>query len=439
MNDDAAVGAGDAGPVRAEPSNVWNLYTDRQRWVFLAILFLVNTSNYIDRQLMSVLIEPIKREFAASDTQMGLLSGFAFAFFYAILGIPVARIADRGDRKLVITVSLALWSAATALCGMVASFWQMFVARVLVGVGEAGAIPPSQSLLADYFEPQRRTRALAIFMSAATAGYLVAFIAGAQIAAAYGWRMAFIIMGIPGILLALITWFGLKEPRRLPGRWPAKADIEPLGQTFRALLSKKSYVLLTTATVLYFLVAYGAFIWIPPYMQRVLGVDLATIGPLYGGLSAVGTVVGTLTGGYITDKLSQRNLKWQAYTPALALLISCPLYVTALSVDSFSGFLVLSFLAGLPLAAAVPAMFGLIHLVCGSSRRATAVAINLFFANLIGLGLGPVITGFLSDKFTEQYGAVGLRYAIVIALLMLLPAAFAYWRLARYLEDDTEA
>jgi predicted MFS family arabinose efflux permease len=275
-------------------------------------------------------------------------------------------------------------------------------------------------------------------MSSATVGYLVAFVGGAQIAAAYGWRSAFLIMGLPGLLLALVVWFGLKEPRRLPGRWPGKAEAEPFGTSLRVLFGKKSYVLLTIATVLYFLVAYGAFIWFPPYMQRVLGVDLAAIGPTYGLVSAAATVIGTLLGGYVADRLSRRSIRWTAYTPSLALLICCPLNVIALSLDSFTGFLVLNFLAALPLAAAVPAIFGLLHMVCGSSRRAMAVAMTFFFANLIGLGLGPVITGYLSDTFTAQYGAVGLRYAIIIALLMLLPAAFAYWRLARHIEKDAE-
>jgi MFS family permease len=429
MNDQPAVALGPA----------WDLYSNRQRRVFLAILFLACTSNYIDRQLMSVLIEPVKQEFGASDTEMGLLTGLAFAIFYAVPGLPVARLADRGDRKLVIAGSLALWSAATALCGMVQSFWQMFAARVLVGVGEAGAIPPAQSLIADYFAPERRARALAVFMSAATVGYLTAFVGGAQVAAAYGWRPAFLIMGIPGLLLALLAWFGLKEPRKLPGRAPARADREPFLTSLGILAGKRSYVLLTAASVCYFLVAYGAFIWFPPYMQRVLGVDLAQVGAIFGLVSALGTVVGTLFGGWISDRMAQRGIRWTAYTPAVALAICCPLSIAALSVDSFTRFIVLNLLAGLPLAAAVPAMFALIHRVCGSPRRALAVAVNFFFANLIGLGLGPVMTGYLSDVFTARYGAIGLRYAIMIALLVLLPAAACYWRAARYLERDLEA
>ncbi len=420
-------------------SPTWELYSNRQRWVFLAILFLVCTSNYIDRQLMSVLIEPIKHEYGASDTQMGLLTGFAFAIFYAVLGIPVARIADRGDRRLVITVSLTVWSVMTAICGLAQNFWQMFVVRVLVGVGEAGAIPPAQSLIADYFAPENRTRALAIFMTAATVGYLAAFIGGAQITAAWGWRWAFLVMGIPGLLLALIAWLGLREPRSLPGRAPLAAAGEPLFASLRILFGKPSYVLVTVANVLYFLVAYGAFIWFPAYLQRVLGVNLAEMGAIYGMSASVGTLVGTLFGGWLSDKLLKRDIKWMTRTPAIAFVLCCPLSIASVLTDSFAAYVILAFLAGILLAAAIPGMFGLLHLVCGSARRAMAVAVNFFFANLIGLGLGPVITGYLSDIFTARYGAVGLRYALVIALLTLIPAAFIYWRIGRYLERDMEA
>jgi MFS family permease len=416
----------------------WELYSGRQRAMFLTILFLACTSNYVDRQLMSVLIEPIKHEFGASDTQMGLLTGFAFALCYAVLGIPVARLADRGDRRLVISVSMALWSLMTALCGVAGTFWHMFAARVGVGIGEAGAIPPAQSLIADYFAPERRTRALAIFMSAATVGYLVAFVIGAQIAAAAGWRTAFLIMGIPGLLLAALAWAGLEEPRKLPGRASPGGEFEDLSRSLRILFGKRSYVLATAAITFYFLVAYGALIWVPPYMQRVLHVDLAAAGAGYGLVSALGTVVGTLLGGSVTDRLIKRDRRWAAWAPGYALLLCWPLFTLSFLINNYVGFLVINLAAGLVLAAAVPAFFGLIHVICGSRRRAMAVAIIFFFANLIGLGLGPVITGYLSDVFTTTHGPTGLRYAVIVALLMLLPAGLCHLRIARHLEGDME-
>jgi len=194
----------------------WDLYSSRQRWVYLAVLFLVSTSNYADRNVISVLLEPIKAEFKVSDTMLGLLTGISFAVFYATLGIPVARWADRGNRKFIMTLALTIWSFMTMLCGAAQTFWQLAFARVGVGAGEAGAIPPAQSLIADYFDPTRRARALAIFMASATAGYLLGFVLGAHIAAVYGWRHAFVLLGAPGLLLAVIVHFVLREPRVLP-------------------------------------------------------------------------------------------------------------------------------------------------------------------------------------------------------------------------------
>ena len=244
------------------PPGPWDHYPPARRWGLLAILFLVSTSNYIDRQVMSVLIEPIKAEFQVSDTAMGLLTGFAFAATYALLGIPVARWADRGDRRQVITLSLAVWSVATMACGFAGSFATLALARVGVGVGEAGALPPAQSLIADYFPPAQRTRALAIFMASATLGYLIALSGGAKLAAFHGWRTTLIVLGAPGLLLCALTAFGLAEPRR--GRASREvAHSEPLKATLRALLAKRSYVGIVLAMTFYYLVAYGALTWIP--------------------------------------------------------------------------------------------------------------------------------------------------------------------------------
>jgi MFS family permease len=438
MSDTAAIGLDKAEVPSLAPGNPWELYSNRQRWAFLAILFLICTSNYVDRLILSILVEPIKAEFQASDFEMGLLGGFSFAIFYAFLGIPVARMADRGDRKRVVTVSLVIWSLMTAVCGMAQSFWQLALARVGVGIGEAGAIPPSQSLIADYFPPEKRTRALAIFMSAATAGYLLAFVVGAQVAVAYGWRAAFIVMGVPGLLLALIAWFGLSEPRRLPGRMPSLGEQESIGTTFYALAAKRSFVLLTVAMVTYFLMAYGALYFVPAHLIRVLGQDLAAVGAVYGTVNAVGAVLGTVAGGFLTDRLAKAGRSWLVRVPAIGLIAACPLYVAAFLTDSVTLFYALSFLGGLALHASIPAMFTIVHVVCGSKRRAMAVALIFFFANLIGLGLGPVIAGLLSDSFTAAYGPVGLRYALAIAMLMLIPASFSLWRILRYIEKDAE-
>jgi MFS family permease len=415
------------------------LYSPARCWSFLAVLFLVSTSNYVDRNIISVLLEPIKAEFGVSDTLLGLLTGISFALFYATLGIPVARWADRGNRKTIITLSLTIWSAMTALCGMAQSFWQLALARVGVGAGESGALPPAQSLIADYFGPARCGRALAIFMSSAMCGYLLGFVAGAHIAMAYGWRAAFLIVGLPGLVLAILVHFVLHEPRTLPQFSHAPGSQESLGATFRALIAKRAFMYLVSGMVIYFLIAYGAIVFLPSYMVRVLEIPLAQVGTAYGTVSAVASIAGTLLGGFLVDRLSKRNIAWLGWVPAGGLVLTFPMYEVMLLAPTFQLALVFAGLAGVALNAAVPAMFTCLHAICGSARRAMSVAVVFFFANLIGLGLGPVIAGALSDAFSAIHGPVGIRYALLIVMTLLVPCAWLLVLAGRHVATDMEA
>jgi MFS family permease len=415
------------------------LYSPVRQWSLLAVLFLVSTSNFVDRNIISVLLEPIKAEFGVSDTLLGLLTGISFAVFYATLGIPVARLADRGNRKIIITLSLTIWSVMTALCGLAQSFWQLALARVGVGAGEAGALPPAQSLIADYFGPTRCARALAIFMSSSMCGYLLGFVAGAHIATMYGWRAAFLIVGLPGLALAVLVHFVLHEPRTLPQFRPLPGSQESLGATFRALAAKRSFVYLVIAMVIYFLIAYGGIVFLPSYMVRVLKVTLAEVGTAYGAVTAAGSIVGTVLGGFVTDRLSKRNIAWLSWWPALGLVLCWPLYEGMLLAPTFAIALTFAGLAGIMLNAAVPAMFACLHAICGSARRAMAVAVVFFFANLLGLGLGPVLAGAMSDAFSAVYGPVGIRYALLIVFVLLLPCAWLLVKSARHVATDVEA
>lgn len=387
---------------------------------------------------MSVLIEPIKSEFKASDTMMGLLGGFAFAAFYATLGLPIARLADRGDRKLVISVSMAIWSVTTLLCGVARNFPQLVLARVGVGAGEAGAMPPAQSLIADYFPPAQRARALGVLIASSTVGYIVAFSLGAWLAATQGWRAAFIALGAPGLVLCALTLVGLREPRHQLASGNQKKQ-EPLRSTLAALAGKRSFVLLCIAATLYWLVAYGAVIWFPAYLVRVLHLNLVTVGAVFGGLGAIAALVGSVVGGFVTDFATKKSVAYAARVPAAILVGVVPVYELAMVSDEPVMFYAASFVGALGLSAAVPAFFTLLHRICGSARRATAVAILFFFGNLVGLGLGPVITGALSDHFSSAYGPVGLRYAIMIALLALAPSGLVLWTAAKSVAADTEA
>jgi MFS family permease len=440
-NDVAALGALEtpAMPARADAGAApWLLYSERRRWSLLAILFLVSTSNYVDRNVISVLLEPIKTEFRVSDAMLGLLGGFCFAIFYAAFGLPVARWADRGNRRTIITLSLAVWSAMTICCGLAHSFVQLALARIGVGAGEAGAIPPAQSLIADYFSPQRRATAIAIFTAAATAGYLLGFGCGGYIAATRGWRAAFLVVGAPGLALAVLTACGLSEPRLRPQFEPRRTQRETVWQTFSALIRKRSFVHALIGCLLYFLVAYGALIFVPSFLIRVIHAPLARISVLYGSIEAVASVIGTLCGGWLADRLARRDIRWLAWLPAVSLLLTAPLEVAGFCVNSFQIFLVLAFVATLLLSVGLPPVFAAIHAVCGSRRRATAIAIVLFSATLFGGGLGPLIAGACSDFFTARYGADGLRYSLILMMPLLVASGVWFHLFARAMPADLE-
>lgn len=418
----------------------WDLYPPRRRWTFLAVLFLVSTSNYVDRNIIGVLLEPIKREFGVSDTMLGLLTGFSFAIFYATLGIPVARWADRGDRKIILTVSLAAWSVMTAFCGMAQSFVQLALARIGVGAGEAGALPPAQSLIADYYPPAERGKALGTFMMSSMAGYVLGVVVGGQIAQAYGWRAAFLTVGLPGLLLAVVTYLVLDEPRRQPRFAVAQASMEPLRTSIKALMAKRSFVDITIAMVLYFLMAYGAFVFTVSYLIRTHGLSVGRASAIFGTVSTVTAVIGSLFGGALADRLARRDITWLARLPGWVLILAFPAYELAFSAGSLAMTVVVLGIGGSLLTGAIPSMFAALHAVCGSARRAMSVAVIFFFANLIGTGLGPIITGRLSDYFAASVGpAEGLRYAMMIVMVTFVPSGWFMLRASRNLARDQEA
>jgi predicted MFS family arabinose efflux permease len=407
--------------------------------LFLWVLFLVGTCNYVDRNVIGVLLEQIKAEFQVSDAMLGLLSGLSFALFYATFGIPVARWADRGDRKRVMIVSLTVWSAMATLCGFAGGFWQLLAARFGVGAGEAGAIPPAQSLICDYYAPTERARAIGIFMISGSAGYALGLVLGGHIAQQYGWRLTFIAFGLAGLILVPITHLILKEPRHLPQFAKRAAGDESPRAAMRALLAKPSYRCLLSGIVLYFVMAYGAFVFIVSFMIRVHGLDTAQAGALFGGIAAVAAVIGSVGGGALADRWARKDIAWLPRFAGGAMLLAIPLYELALGSSSLALMIPVLLLGVIVHSAVVPPAFSAIHGVCGSRRRALSVAVVFFFANLIGLGLGPLLTGWLSDRFAVTHGsAEGLRYALLVMMTVLLPAGLLMLRAARSLQSDAE-
>jgi predicted MFS family arabinose efflux permease len=429
---------GEAAPMAG--ATTWDLYSGRRRWTFLAVLFLVSTSNYVDRNVIGVLLEPIKREFQVSDTMLGLLTGFSFAIFYATLGIPVARWADRGDRRFIVTISLTIWSLMTALCGMAQSFLQLALARIGVGAGEAGALPPAQSLIADYYPPGERGKALGTFMMSSMAGYVIGVVLGGQIAQAYGWRAAFLVVGLPGLALAVLTRLVLDEPRRLPRFAVQRDSAERLFVSVRVLLGKRSFVDILIAMVLYFLMAYGAFVFTVSHLIRSHGLSVGRASAIFGIVSTVTAVAGSWLGGAFADRLAKRDIGWLARLPGWMLILALPVYEVAFAGRSLGVAVPALAVGGMLLTGAIPAMFAALHAVCGSPRRAMSVAVIFFFANLIGTGLGPLLTGRLSDAFARSVGpADGLRYAIMIMMVTFVPSGWFMLRAAKNLSHDQEA
>ena len=426
----------------ASPAEPWRRYGAARRWSMLLVLLLAATCSYLDRHVISVLLEPIKRDFQVSDTQLGLLTGFAFAIFYAVLGIPVARWADRGNRRLVVTLSLAVWSVFTALSGLTTSFTQLALARIGVGAGEAGAIPPGQSLLADYFPPRRRGMIIALFTASATIGYLVAYIGGAVLAQRHGWRDALIILGLPGLALALVAHFALDEPRLRQRAANAKAHAaadDGLAHALRALVAKRSFLWVLDGISCYGIVAYGAAIFMPSFMIRSLKVSMAQVGVGFGLMSAAVSLAALLAGGALADRLARRDIRWYAWLPALACGLGCPFQVGALLVHDYGTFLWLSAAGGILVGLGLASTYTVVHAVCGSAHRTLALALFGFTISLVGSGFGPLMTGALSDGLAARFGAESLRYAMVIATAFLAPSAWCLWRCGLAMPRDLEA
>jgi len=416
----------------------WSTYTPRQRWGYLVVLFLVSTSQFFDRNVVSVLLEPIKEEFRVSDTMLGLLGGLCFALFYAVAGMPVARWADRGDRRAVIALALAVWSVMTIFCGLAQTFWQLAFARVGVGVGESGGIPPSQSLIVDYFPPERRATAIAIFIGGATAGNVLGLWVGGNIAATYGWRYAFLLAGIPGLVLALAVRLTLAEPRLPLALVITNRPADGVMTTILRLRRKRSYVAILLGSVLYYCFGYGALIFVPSFLMRVLHAPLAKVGTIYGLVVAAGSLFGTLAGGWLADRLSRHDVRWLSWLPASAFVLACPIYMVAFSIRDFSICMAFVFVGTVMLAGGLPSVFSAIHSVCGSTRRATAIAIVLFSASLFGGGLGPLASGALSDGLNAHYGNQGLRYALMTMTTLLAASGIILYWSGRAMPRDLE-
>ena len=382
------------------------------RAVVLAMLLLVYTFNFLDRQILGILAGPIKAELGLSDGQLGALGGIAFALLYSTLAIPLALLADRTSRTWVITVSLAVWSGFTALCGMAGSFMQLFLCRIGVGVGEAGGVAPSYAVIADYFPAHQRARALSIYSLGIPLGSAGGVLLGGYIAQTVEWRTAFIAVGIMGILIAPIFRIVVREPAR-----PVQAaDAVPVSAVFGILAAKRSFWFLALGAASSSMCGYSVAFWLPSLLMRSFGLDLIGAGQFLGGLLLIGGVAGVLLGGWLGDAVGGRDKAYYAWVPAVSYVVGMPLFVVGVLSHSvtaaFALFLIPQALVYVWLG---PVLTAVQHLV-PAHMRASAAASFLLINNLVGLGLGSWAVGALSDALTPAYGAEALRYAIVAAL-----------------------
>ena len=393
----------------------------RHRALVLAMLLLVYTFNFLDRQILGILAAPIKADLHLTDTQFGAIGGLAFALLYAVLGVPLAILADRTSRSGVITVALVVWSGFTALCGVATGFWQLFWFRLGVGVGEAGGSAPSYALVADYFPPERRARALAIYSLGVPMGLAFGVLLGGYIAQLVAWRTAFLVVGIAGIAVAPLFRWLVRDPARLPGA--VRPAPVPLRAIVTLLFAKPAFWLLAFAAGFSSLTGYGLALWTPSVLMRSYGFSLIQTGQFMGSLLLIGGTAGVFAGGWFADRLGHGDRAWYARLPAIAWIVTVPTFALGLlSPSPLLAWPLLLIPNALNILWLGPITTAVQHLV-PPQMRATAGGCFLFINNLLGLGVGPLLMGGLSEHLKGAYGIDSLRYAATFCLGFYLLAA----------------
>lgn len=403
------------------------------------MLTLVYVSNHVDRQILAILIGPIKEEFGVSDTMMGLLAGPTFAVFYGFLGLPIARWADRGNRRSIIAIGLAIWSAMTALAGVAQTFVQLALARIGVAVGEAAGSPPAHSLISDYFPAQSRGRALGLYAGAIHVAGPIGFAAGGLLAHLYGWRVAMLAVGLPGLALAALVRGSVREPER--GRMDSAPPppVEDAAQALRGLFARRSYLHLQFGGTLHALAGYGMGIWIAQFLIRVHDVPLHKTGAFIGGLNLAFGLIGVFLGGWLSDRLSPRDARWFLWLPTLQALGGIPFTLLFLYLDHLGWALAFYSVHWILNASYNGPIYALMQALASARTRALAVATHLFIVNLIGLGVGPLLIGWLNDSLRAAHGDHAIRYSMTVAALTNALASIFYLLGARTVREDVAA
>lgn len=407
-----------------------NEVSPRARQVTLFLLTATYFFSYMDRQILAILLEDIKADLLLTDTQLGLLSGFAFAIFYATLGIPVAALADRMNRVNIISIALALWSAMTAACGLANNFIQLLAARIGVGIGEAGSSPPSHSIIADLYPAEKRALALSIYSLGVTLGAAAGQIFGGNLTYFFDWRTAFIAIGLPGVALAIIVKIFATEPMRRAEPGAVESDETPsVWEGFRTIFANRAAVWLVAGVTLTSMIGYALTGWTPAYLIRSFGLNTLQVGNIVAPLLAIAGVASGLGSGWLANRLSERyGMQAQPLMVAALKTIALPFLILFYVVESAWLAVGIYFIAVLFQSCYLGPTFAMIQTLAPLKMRAVWAAVTLLIINLIGLGIGPTMVGVLSDIFAESYGDQSLRQALLVIASFTPVAIFCYWR-----------
>ena len=425
-------------PITGEPANPYR--TSRSAYYALGVLTLVYSFNFIDRQLLAILQESIKAELLLSDAQLGLLTGFAFAVFYVTAGLPIASWADRSNRRNIVSLSLFVWSFMTAISGLAQNYWQLLLARIGVGVGEAGGSPPSHSMISDIFPPQSRASALGFYSTGVSFGILFGFLFGGWLNEFFGWRVAFVVVGVPGILLALVVRMTLAEPiRGLNERRQVSDEGVAMKTVVSLLWQRKSFRHMAMGAAMNAFAGYSVANWIASYMIRSFNMSTGELGTWLALIIGVGGAAGVFGSGVVADRLGRRDVRWYMWMPAIACGIAIPFQFGVYLATGAHVALVMAIVPAVLSNAYLGATIASVHNLVGLRMRALGSAILFFIINIVGLGAGPSSVGLLSDLLQPTYGTDSLRYA----LLILVPVALTwsgihYLLAARYIREDLD-
>ena len=429
--------------------------SDAQRRYAMWMLLIIYILNFIDRQVINILAEPIKLELHLSDSQLGLLTGLAFAVFYTVLGIPIARYADRSHRPRIIATALAVWSGFTALSGVAQNYTQLVLARIGVGVGEAGCTPPAHSLISDMYPKEKRASALAFYSLGVPIGAVLGTIAGGTLADAFGWRWAFVVCGAPGLILAALAFFTLVEPRTKQTaeqiKAAAAAGTATVGEVLRFLWSKKTFWYVAFAASIKAFIGYGHAPFTASFFLRTHGeeiksmadaVGMGSLGFLsifLGVIAGVGGILGTLLGGRIADRYGRVDYRYWMSIPGWASLLVIPIFILAMLAPSATIAIPIFAITAILGTLWYGPVYATAQSIAPAHMRAVTAAILLFVINLVGLGLGPLAVGALSDFLNVGMGygkAEGLRWALIISACAGVIAFVCFWMARRTIREE---